>query len=240
MVYQPQIDIATEKIIGMEALLRWNNSVLGNVSPTIFIPIAEKNNLIIDIGDWVIQAVCLDLKQLNENLFIRSLNLKCAVNVSTIQMEDMDFTERFFNFVAEHDIKSHQLEVEITESYLLSNEKKGREMLEGIRAQGFSIALDDFGTGYSSLSYLNNLPIDKMKIDRGFIKDYPENDDGTLIKILVEMSKTLKMNVLTEGAETKEQVDFLNSIGCDYIQGYYYSKPLPLASFISFVEANSI
>ena len=240
MVYQPQIDIATEKIIGMEALLRWNNSVLGNVSPTIFIPIAEKNNLIIDIGDWVIQAVCLDLKKLNENLFIRSLNLKCAVNVSTIQMEDMDFTERFFNFVAEHDIKSHQLEVEITESYLLSNEKKGREMLEGIRAQGFSIALDDFGTGYSSLSYLNNLPIDKMKIDRGFIKDYPENDDGTLIKILVEMSKTLKMNVLTEGAETKEQVDFLNSIGCDYIQGYYYSKPLPLASFISFVEANSI
>ncbi|MGB5444653.1 MAG: EAL domain-containing protein, partial [Psychromonas sp.] len=219
MVYQPQTDIDSGNMIGMEALVRWHNAVLGNVSPAVFIPIAEKSHLMIDIGNWIIQAVCEDLNKIKKHCCITERNLRCAINISAIQMAEFDFANKFFACVDANNIQSHEIEFEITESSLLTNEKKSIEILKAIREKGITVAIDDFGTGYSSLSYLHTLPIDKIKIDRSFIKNYPDNDDGTLVKILVEMSKTLQMKVLTEGAETKEQVDYLRGIGCDYIQG---------------------
>lgn len=236
IVYQPQIDILTEKVIGMEALLRWNNDVLGMVSPAIFIPIAEKTHLMIDIGNWIIKNVCEELKNLEEASMINNRELRCAINLSVIQMEEVGFVDKLFKIIDDNNIRSSQLEMEITESLLLTNEKRNVESLNKIRARGITIAIDDFGTGYSSLSYLNSMPIDKIKIDRTFIKNFPENDDGKLARILVDMSKSMGLKVLMEGAETKDQIEYLRNIGCDYIQGYYYSKPLSVDNFIDFVK----
>jgi len=240
VVYQPQIDIqkTTKKMIGMEALVRWNNSSLGWVSPEIFIPIAEKTQLMVEIGEWIINEVCKNMQQM-KNQFSPAFNLKCAINISAVQMADEDLTQKLFKAIEQYHIQSHQIEFEITETSLLKNKKHSIHILNKVRKCGITVAIDDFGTGYSSLSYLNALPIDKIKIDRSFIKDYPETDDGSLAKILVDMSKTMQKKVLTEGAETQAQVNYLRSIGCDYIQGYFYSKPLPLDEFMEFVQKHT-
>ena len=235
IVYQPQIHIQTEKIVGMEALVRWHNAVLGNVSPAVFIPIAEKNQLMVEIGDWILQKVCFDINLMKQQPNMPD-QLKCAVNISALQIAEEGFSDTFLNYVDTYDIQSHEIEFEITETSLLKNKTQSIEILNKVRDRGISIAIDDFGTGYSSLSYLNTLPVDKIKIDRSFIKDYPQRDNGSLANILVNMSKTLRKKVLTEGAETQEQIDYLHSIGCEYIQGFFYSKPLPLDEFISYAK----
>ncbi len=239
LVYQPQIDISSGKIIGMEALLRWNSKELGNVSPAIFIPIAERNYLIIDIGTWVIENVCRDLEYLNTTHHFADKKIRCAINISAIQMGESGFVSKLLGIMDKYHVPRKQLEIEITENLLVVNDIKNMENLDTIRSNEISVAIDDFGTGYSSLSYLNTLRIDKIKIDRSFIKNFPENDDGKLAKILVEMSKTLDIKVLTEGAETEEQVEYLKGIGCNYIQGFYYSKPLVLDDFICFMDSLS-
>ncbi|MBN2897312.1 MAG: EAL domain-containing protein [Clostridia bacterium] len=236
LVYQPQVDIQSGRIVGMEALIRWESKVLGSVSPSVFIPVAERNNFIIDIGDWVVDRVCKDLAYMNQQCTETSARLKCAVNLSAIQMMESTFLDRLFEIINRNEIAYSQLEMEITESMLLKDDLKHIRTLSAIQESGMSVAIDDFGTGYSSLSYLNALPVDKIKIDRSFIKNYPDSDDGTLIKILVDMSQQLHKSVLVEGAESEEQVAFLRTIGCDYIQGYYYSKPLALDAFIEFVK----
>jgi len=236
MVYQPQIDIETTKIVGMEALLRWNNDVLGLISPTIFIPIAEKNHLMVDIGNWVIDRVCQDLKHMNAFFDETKENLRCAINLSAIQMKQSDFLENFYRIIDQYGIDNTQIEIEITESILLSSELQNINNLKDMQSKGIKIAIDDFGTGYSSLSYLHTLPLDKIKIDRSFIKDYPGENEGKLAKILVDLSKTLQKKVLAEGAETLEQVEYLKSVGCEYVQGFYYSVPLRLNEFMEYVK----
>lgn len=240
LVYQPQIEIRTGELIGMEALLRWHNEVLGEVSPAVFIPIAEKSNLIVEIGNWVIKHVCMDLKKINDIYPNIQKMLRCAINISVMQMEESGFLENLVNTLAFYQIEMTQIEAEITESILLADYHKHIETLSKVRNLGIKIAIDDFGTGYSSLSYLNELPVDKIKIDRSFIKNYPITDDGTLIEILVDMSKKLNKTVLTEGVETIEQVSYLTKIGCHYIQGYYYSKPLLLNDFITYAEKMTV
>ena len=235
MVYQPQIHIETKKIVGMEALIRWHSPELGDVSPAIFIPIAEKNGQIIEIGNWILHQVCIDLGYIKHQKNCPRY-LKCAVNISAIQIEQENFIPYFFKCLDTHHIQSHEIEFEITETSLLRNKKYSINILNAVRQRGISVAIDDFGTGYSSLSYLNTLPIDKIKIDRSFIKNYPEHDNGLLVKILVDMSKTLNKKVLTEGAETPEQIRYLREIGCKYIQGFYYSKPLPLNELIVYAQ----
>jgi PAS domain S-box-containing protein len=236
LVYQPQIDIKTNEVVGMEALLRWQNQHLGFVSPDRFIPIAEKSRLIISIGNWVIRKVCEDIEYLNRTFIGLNETIRCAVNISTVQMEETGFLEKLYDTIGQYDVGHNQLEIEITESMLLSNEMKNIRNIERIRNSGIKIAIDDFGTGYSSMSYLNRLPIDKIKVDRTFIKNYPDHDDGKLAGILVNMAKSLGIEVLMEGAETVEQVDYLKRIGCNYIQGYYYSKPLILKDFLGFLK----
>jgi EAL domain-containing protein (putative c-di-GMP-specific phosphodiesterase class I) len=238
IVYQPQVDSETNRMIGMEALLRWKNPKLGFVSPAVFIPIAEKNRLIIDIGNWVIKRVCEDIQYLNKTYNELMSGLRCAINLSPIQMEESGFLDKLNGTLNAFDVGRHQFEMEITEGLLLNNETRNISILEKMRDSGITIAIDDFGTGYSSMSYLNTMPIDKIKVDRTFIKNYPEYDDGKLAKILIEMAKSLELEVLTEGAETKEQVDYLKNIGCSIVQGYYYSKPLELEAFIAYLKKN--
>ena len=236
LVYQPQIDINSGKTIGMEALLRWKSKELGNISPSVFIPIAEKNDLIIEIGNWVTNQVCKDLEAMNENYPKEIKNLRCSINFSPIQITDTNFYENLLSIISKYKIEYNQLELEITEGVLLSDLQKNKEIFQQLKQLGITTALDDFGSGYSSFPYLRILPIDRIKVDRSFIKDYPQNDDGTLMEILVHISKKLNKKILIEGAETQIQIQFLKSIGSDYVQGYYYSKPLLKDQLIKFIQ----
>lgn len=235
LVYQPQVEIKTNKVVGLEALIRWENIKLGNVAPSIFIPIAEKNNTIIDIGYWIIEQVCKDLKKINNYYGVSRNKIKCAINLSAIQMEQKEFLDIIFSIFDIYGIERTQIEMELTENMILVDNEENIKILDALRMAGMTVAIDDFGTGYSSLSYLNVLPIDKIKIDRGFIKDYPIKDDGKLVKILVMMAETLGKEVIIEGVETLEQVKFIQEIGCKYIQGYYYSKPLELEELFTYL-----
>jgi PAS domain S-box-containing protein len=235
MVYQPQVDIITGKIVGMEALIRWNSAVLGFVSPAIFIPIAEKNRMMIDLGKWITERTCSDLNYLFNTAGVDP-SLRCAINISALQLEDNRFLENLYETIKKNNLSYSNIELEITENLILEQSQSTTAILQDISSKGITIAIDDFGTGYSSLSYLNKLPVDKIKIDRGFIKDYPSSDDGELAKILIQMSKTLNKEVLTEGAETVEQINYLKDLGCEYIQGYYYSKPLERNNLIDYIN----
>jgi PAS domain S-box-containing protein len=235
MVYQPQVDISTGKMVGMEALVRWNNEILGNVPPAIFIPIAEKNRMMVDLGYWIIERTCSDLNHLFNVEKVDS-SLRCAINISALQLDDTKFLETLYSVIEKNNLNYSNIEIEITENLFLEQSQNTIAILKDINSKGITIAIDDFGTGYSSLSYLNSLPVDKIKIDRGFIKDYPHKDDGELAKILIKMSKTLNKVVLTEGAETEEQVNYLKGIGCEFIQGYYYSKPLKRTHLMDYIN----
>ncbi len=236
MVYQPQVNSLSGKVIGMEALIRWKNKELGQIPPGIFIPIAERSKTIIDIGYWIVEQVCKDINEMMKLSNGAIEDMRCAVNLSSIQMEDDDFLNKFFHIISKNGIDFKQLEIEVTEGMLLTDDTKNISALNSFRKVGMTVAIDDFGTGYSSLSYLNTLPLDKIKIDRSFIKDFPDNDDGKLISVLVQMTEVLGISVLTEGAETKEQVEFLSEIGCSTIQGYFYSKPLEKREFLEYLE----
>jgi PAS domain S-box-containing protein len=235
LVYQPQVDAETGLAIGAEALLRWNNQEMGNIPPGQFIPIAEKSTIIIEIGYWILERVCRDIKSLIQKQAINPGQFKIAVNVSPLQLEDPSFSKKALSIIDSFSLDHRLIEFEITESLLMSNQEANNLIIETFRSQNFSIALDDFGTGYSSLSYLQKLPIDKIKIDRSFIKDYPETDDGKMAKILINMAKMLDMRVLTEGVENPEQLQFLKENGCNIIQGFYFSKPLKFDEFQGFL-----
>ncbi|MGD1823627.1 MAG: bifunctional diguanylate cyclase/phosphodiesterase [Pleomorphochaeta sp.] len=230
--YQPQVDSEGFKVTGAEALLRWNNPNLGVVSPFFFIPIAEDNGFIIDIGYWVIEQVFKDYNKIKNDL---PKEFKISINVSSIQFNDENLFDRIIALSKQYDIDLSKFELELTESIVVSDIKEVNMKLSKFRNNGLSIALDDFGTGFSSLKYLKELLIDKIKIDRAFIKDYPEKDNGTLAKIIVKISKELDLNLISEGVETQEQLKYINSIGCKNIQGYYFSKPLMLDEFKDFV-----
>lgn len=231
--YQPQIDCVSNQIIGMEALMRWNNPKYGNIGPFEFIPIAEKTGFIIDLGYWLIERVFIDYNKIK---YIIPSDFKISINISPIQFQDKNLVNIFTKLSKQYDINLNKIELEITESLLLDDIYVVNNHLNKFKQLGISISLDDFGTGFSSLSYLKMLNIDKIKIDRKFIKDYPEKDNGGLAKIIVQLAKELDINVITEGVETKVQLDFIKSIGCQNIQGYYYSKPLTFDNLILYIK----
>ena len=233
--YQPQVDGYTNKVIGAEALLRWNNPNLGLVSPFFFIPIAEENGLIIDLGYWVIEQVFKDFDNLRNDL---PKDFKISINVSSIQFDDENLFDRILELSKKYNVDLSKFELELTESIIVNKVSDVNKKFLKFKNEGISIALDDFGTGFSSLNYLKDLLIDKIKIDRAFIKDYPKKDTGALAKIIVSISKELGLNLITEGVETEEQLDYIKSIGGKYIQGYYFSKPLIYNEFSEYVIAN--
>lgn len=223
IIYQPQINMFNNEVMGIEALLRWNNKKLGSVSPGEFIPIAEESGDIVQIGDWVIEKA---LEQATEwrNMGYKFENI--AVNISPIQIKKRDFKNKLLKFYEKYEIPPNFFEIEITESTLLDMSEEKINILNELKSKGINIAIDDFGTGYSSLSYLLNISIDTLKIDKSFVDGIANYKNKLLIKSMVNLSKDLEYRIVIEGVETKEQVALLNDLGCNIIQGFYFCKPM--------------
>lgn len=226
--YQPQIDCNSGSIIGVEALLRWNNPTLGLVSPSRFIPIIESSGEIINIGGWVLHQACRQAQAWHKD---GMNNLRIAVNISALQLLHVDFLNLIESALSETYIDPALLELEITESTLIQDVESTLEAVHHLKKAGVKIAIDDFGTGYSSLAYLKRFAVDRLKIDRSFIQDIPSSTDDAIIRAIIQMAKSLRIPTLTEGVETREQYDYLRNVGCDELQGFFCSKPLPAEEF---------
>ena len=225
LFYQPRVGTVEGRITSVEALIRWNRGGAGWVSPADFIPIAERSDLIVAIGDWVIDTACRQARcWRDEGLH----DLTVAVNVSARQLHDGELQVRLLDAVRKHGIPPSCIEIEVTESVLVADLATVSRLLECIRGAGFAVALDDFGTGFSSLSYLRQLPFDIIKIDRSFVKDADEDATARAIaQSIVALAKTLGKRTVAEGIETAEQGRWLTSIGCDELQGFHYGKAAP-------------
>ncbi len=227
--YQPQFDLGTGKLVGMEALLRWNNPVLGLVPPDRFIYLTEESGLILKIGDWVLRTACRQARLWREMGFD---GLRMAVNVSGRQFHEVRFARRVARILEECELEPHTLEIELTESCIMDNPERVRRILLQLKEMGVHLAVDDFGTGYSSLSYLKRFPFSRVKIDRTFVRDVDTDpDDAVITQTIIAMAHTLGMEVLAEGAETEAHIRLLREYGCDEVQGYHYGRPLPEDEF---------
>jgi EAL domain-containing protein (putative c-di-GMP-specific phosphodiesterase class I) len=224
LMYQPQMDIATGRITGLEALLRWQHPELGLVPPDRFIRIAENIGLIVPIGEWVLRTACSQARKWQDE-GIPAVSV--AVNVSAVQFRQEGFGEVIRKVLHETGLPPQLLELELTESLLLANADVTFSVLQELKDMGVTLAIDDFGTGYSSFSYLRQFQISKLKIDRLFIRDVTLNpNDGAITTAIIGMAKSLNIKVIAEGVENEEQMAFLRAHQCDEIQGYYFSKPL--------------
>jgi diguanylate cyclase (GGDEF)-like protein/PAS domain S-box-containing protein len=235
VVYQPKIELSSGKVVGVEALLRWYNPILGHVPPDEFIPIAEHTGIIIPIGHYVLINSLALLKYLDTQ---HHQHLHVAVNFSPIQFRDPKLAENLQSALEKSGIESHRLELEITEGVLLSGHNFVNTALTDIKTLGISIAMDDFGTGYSSLNYLRKYPFNILKIDKSFIDDIESNiADKKLVCAAILMAHALGLKVVAEGVETQQQLDILTENSCDIIQGYFYSKPLTQSALIEFLNS---
>lgn len=221
--YQPKINTNTGKIVGMEALLRWQHPELGLVSPTEFIPLAEETGLIVPIGEWVLRTACVQTNLWKNEGFA----LNVAVNLSARQFQQSNLADTIIGIIKETELHPSDINLEITESSIMKNADSAVEILGELKKAGIKISIDDFGTGYSSLGYLKRLPIDVLKIDKSFIRDATTNpDDTALVMAIIMLAHNLRLKVVAEGVETEEHLDFLQRLGCDEWQGYLYSKPV--------------
>ena len=231
--YQPLVALETGRIIGVEALVRWQHPELGLVPPMQFISIAEETGLIIPLGEWVLQQACAQARAWHE---VGLAGLRVAVNLSARQFQRQNLLHVITRILLATDLNPRCLDLELTESMMMQDGESTSATLRELQALGVRLSMDDFGTGYSSLSYLRRLPLDTLKIDRSFVKDCTVNqEDATIIKAIVAMSHSLKLKVLAEGIETEDQLAFLRAAGCDEAQGYYFSKPMaaePLTSLL--------
>ncbi|MDE5412173.1 EAL domain-containing protein [Alkalihalobacillus sp. MEB203] len=226
--YQPKQDILTKHIVGMEALIRWNNKELGNVSPAEFIPIAEETGMINDIGEWVLRTSC------QQNKLWQSKNLHpvtVSVNLSARQFLDPHIVETVTSILEETQLNPKYLELEITENVAVHEKDYVNKKLNAMRQLGIKISIDDFGIGYSSLSYLKDYPIDTLKIDKSFVDEILKNGDSSIVRAIIAMAHSLHMSVIAEGVEVQEQLQFLKDHKCDQIQGYFISKPICATEF---------
>lgn len=227
--YQPQVISASGRVVGAEALLRWQNPTFGMVSPDRFIPLAEETGLIVPIGRWVLEMVCREA-------VAWPLPLRVSVNVSSRQFRDGTLVETVAATLEETGLAAERLELEVTESLLLEDMEGTARILERLQLLGVRIALDDFGTGYSSLSYLKRFPFGVLKIDRSFVNGISDDpDDAALCEAIIQMAHVLNLKVIAEGVETAEQLEYLAARGVDLVQGYYYSRPLPAAEFLAYL-----
>ncbi len=234
--YQPKVDAASGRLLGMEALVRWMHPERGMISPMEFIPIAEDTGLIISIGRWVLREAC---RQNVEWQRTGLRPLRVAVNISARQFRSGKLLEQIDAALAETGLPVNSLELEITESMVMDDPEGVIKLLDDIHNRGVHLSLDDFGTGHSSLAYLKRFPIDCVKIDRAFIKDTPENaDDVAIARTIMAMAHALDLTTVAEGVETAEQLELLNTLGCDQIQGYFFSRPLSPDDFLAFYRAH--
>jgi len=239
LYYQPKVDARTGRMCGAEALLRWHHPQWGMVPPADFIPVAEETGLIVPIGAWVLREACRQAAQWQRDR--RMSGLRIAVNVSARQFRDPHFLATVQAALDRSGLDPFGLEIEITEGTLMNDKKSGRVLLDDLKALGIWIALDDFGTGYSSLGYLRRFPIDTLKIDRSFIRDVMTDPGCAAITgAIVAMANQLRLNVVAEGVETEDQLEYLKSISCAQIQGYFFSPALPIPAFEAWAQGRIV
>lgn len=227
--FQPIVSAQSRTVTAAEALVRWNHPTRGRIPPNEFISLAEETGLILPLGEWVLRTVCRTMKSMNDAGLPK---IRYSVNVSSRQIEQQNFPEIVSNVLRETGADAAQLEIELTESCLVTNIDKNISDVFGMRAWGIAIAIDDFGTGYSSLGYIKTLPIDHIKIDRSFVTDISTNfQDQAIVESIITMSKKLGIQNIAEGVENAEQLEFLKGQGCNEIQGYYFHRPLPIDDF---------
>lgn len=233
LYYQPQISLKTDRIVGVEALVRWQHPQRGLLGPNEFIALAEQSGLIEPLGEWVLWEAC---KQLNIWHQAGFTNLKVAVNVSSLQLSQGKLCQNVADALAQNKVDSQFLELELTETAILKNINASVEKLQAVKELGLQVAVDDFGTGYASLEYLQHLPFDTLKIDRCFVQLLDQNQKNrAIVSALIQMAHSLNLKVIAEGVETEGERNFLSRQGCDEVQGYFYSAPLPCSEMNQFL-----
>ena len=225
--YQPQIDLRSGRIVGVEALIRWNCREMGQLSPSEFIPVAEESGIIVDLGRWVLQSACRQAALWCKAGLLDSLE-HVAVNLSACQARDPGLMDDIRAILHETQLPHGLLELEITEGVLMDNVHANVELMRRLQETGIHLSIDDFGTGYSSMSYLQRLPIDQLKIDRSFVHDLPGEGEA-IVTAIIAMAHSLHLKVVAEGVETLQQVEFLRTAGCDNVQGYFFARPMTAA-----------
>lgn len=227
--YQPVVDAVTRECVSCEALIRWNSKALGFMAPGEFIPLAEYLGLITSIGDFILEEACRQCKDWNEHGFP---DFRININLSVVQLMQKDVVDNVKKILDRTGVNPHNIVLEITESFAINDMERVMNIVKGLRRLGPKIALDDFGTGYSSLNYIKQLPLDIIKVDKTFIDDIVDDDYAkAFVKLIVELSKTIGTKICVEGVESREQYEVLSQIGVDYIQGYYFGKPVPVGEF---------
>ncbi|MES9990310.1 MAG: EAL domain-containing protein [Candidatus Thiodiazotropha sp.] len=234
LYYQPQFDIDSGQIRGVEALVRWQHPDKGTIQPNEFISVAEESGLIIPLGEWVLRKACTDIKRWMEE---ESLTLNLSVNISMQQLEMDQFVSKALKIIKRHELPKDSLELEITEHAIMQDMDKAIDALTRFSHKGIRIAIDDFGTGYSSLGYLQHLPINTLKIDRSFVQSIKISEDNSIIDAIIAMAKGLGLNLIAEGVENQTQIDHLSKAGCGLAQGFYYSHPVPENELLKFIKA---
>ncbi|WP_410911647.1 putative bifunctional diguanylate cyclase/phosphodiesterase [Priestia filamentosa] len=223
--YQPKVNIIKGKIVGVEALIRWNHPEIGFLSPGEFIPIAEESGLIVPMTQWVLREACSQGVRWKEEGFS---SLKISVNISSVEFAEPSFVDMILNIIEETGFSPNKLELEITESVAMKHVDLVIEKLVKLKKHGISIAIDDFGAGYSSFSYLKSLPIHTLKIDRSFIQNlYTDSREAAIVSSIISLAKSLDLSIVAEGVEERDQALILHQEKCDEIQGYYFSRPIP-------------
>lgn len=227
--YQPQMDVATGKITGAEALVRWQNPEIGLISPNQFIPLAEESGLIIQLGEWILQTACAQAQQWINMGFSP---FKISVNLSPLQFNDPQLINKILRILATTGLAPSNLELEVTEGCLIEDVKEAIDILNALRKIGISIAIDDFGTGYASLTYLRQFPCNTLKIDQSFIRNINEDHHNAIIaSAVIKLAHLLNIEVVAEGVENQVELNFLEKEKCDLIQGYFLSRPIPAKEF---------
>jgi EAL domain-containing protein (putative c-di-GMP-specific phosphodiesterase class I) len=235
--YQPQVDLVTGYIVGLEALVRWNHAEKGLISPVNFIPLSEETGFILPLGEWVLRQACQQAKYWST---IYSRPLKVAVNISARQFHNENLASIVNQVLQEYELDPKYLELEITESTFMRNVDKAVTTLKKIKDLGICVALDDFGTGYSSLAYLRTFKTDYLKIDQSFVREIPHNkDDMEIVGAIIAMASKLSLKTIAEGVETQDQYRFLKEQGCDIGQGYFISKPVMPDAITSLLKESS-
>ncbi len=236
LFYQPKISLTTNKITGMEALVRWVHPEKGLIPPDKFIPLAEETGLMIPLGEWILETACRETadwsKRFDDSLVV-------AINLSAKQFQSAGLLELIEKILNKYQLRAKNIELEITESCVMEDVKGALKTMKAFRKHGLKLAIDDFGTGYSSLSYLKNFPISTLKIDRSFVMELTsDSDDAAIVEVIILLARKLGLDVVAEGVETEAQLEFLREQCCQYVQGYFLSRPLPAEEFELFLQKN--
>lgn len=233
--FQPQVDLVSEKVVGMEGLLRWPDGEGKYISPAVFVPLAEYSGLIVDIGQWVLEESCHRIRQLCDAGYG---HLRVAVNISIPQFRDRCFVDKVLDAIKKNEIDPRLLELEITESVVMDEPQIVIDALRELKEYGVAIAIDDFGTGFSSMSYLQQLPLDRLKVDRSFVSDIKPGHNAFIAETIVTLGNKLGLATIAEGVEKREQASYMLKLGCDEAQGYLFAKPMPFTDLMTFLESS--